>query len=98
MKNRFRKIEDPNPLDFFGVRQLSVAPPHFEYIDIDTFSYNIEGTIIKWITENLRGRFYVGNGKILDSENQYKKVVKIGFEEPKELSFFTLACPYLKYK
>jgi len=98
MKTQFRKIEDPNPLDFYGVRQMNVAPPHFQYINIEPFSYNLEGTVVRWIKENLKGRFYVDKTTILDSKNQFKHVIKIGFEEPKELSFFTLACPYLKYK
>ena len=60
--------------------------------------YNIENTISKWITDNLKGRFYVGKAMHITDSNSMDEALKIGFEEPKELSYFTLACPYLKYK
>lgn len=93
-----RNIKEPNPLNFFGTRQVVIPPPHFETLTVAMRLYNLEGTIIKWITENLKGRFYVGNATILDDSNQFQRVIKIGFEDPKELSYFSLACPYLKYK
>ena len=93
-----RKIENPNPLNFYEVRQLVVPPPHFECMSVSLNTYNLERTIVKWIQENLRGRFYVGKLTEVDIDNQFKKVIQVGFEDPKELSFFTLACPYLKYK
>jgi len=93
-----RNIKEPNPLNFFGVRQVRIPPPHFEILTIGRQLYNLEGTIIKWITEHLKGRFYVGHSTILDESNQFQKVIKVGFEDPKELSYFSLACPYLKYK
>lgn len=97
MKKR-RKIEDPNPLNFYGIRQLRVPSPHFECIDIDFGGYNFEASVIAWINENLKSRFYVGTVTKLDDTNSVKRVFRIGFEDPKELSFFTLACPLLKYK
>ena len=75
-----------------------MAPPYFESVHIDMNTYNLEGTIIKWIEKNLKGRYYVGKITNLNSENQFAKNIKIAFENPKELSFFTLACPHLKYK
>lgn len=93
-----RNINEPNPLNFFGIRQVRIPPPHFEDLTIAMRLYNLEGTIVKWIMENLKGRFYVGQTTILDDANQYQKVIKVAFENPKELSYFSLACPYLKYK
>jgi hypothetical protein len=95
---RPHNIREPNPLNFYGIRQVRIPPPHFECIVIDHQIYNLEQTINKWINENLRGRFYVGTITTLDSTNQFQKGIKVGFENPKELSYFTLACPYLKYK
>jgi hypothetical protein len=91
------KTKEPNALNFFEARQLKLLPPHFEYIDLN-LSYNLEETIIKWITKNLRGRFYYGKALNFDHPVPYQNIVRIGFEEPKELSYFTLACPHLKYK
>lgn len=92
------KLQDPNPLNFFEVRQVKILPPHFEHINVVMRLYNLEETIVKWIADNLKGRFYVGQTTTLDSQKQYQKVIQVGFEEPKELSYFSLACPHLKYK
>ena len=86
----------PNKLDFYGVRQPHRPPPHFEYIYLPQ-RYNLETTIQKWISLNLKGRFYVGKGVHIDQTNKVSESLKVGFEEPKELSYFTLACPHLKY-
>lgn len=91
------KIKDPNPLDFFNLRQPKKPPPHFEYINIP-MSYNLEHVISKWILYHLKSRFYVGKGIFINRENKILDCLKIGFEDPKELSYFTLACPHLKYK
>ena len=91
-------LKNPNPLNFFGVRQCKVPPPHFESMHIPMHTYNLENSIARWITNHLKSRFYLGKQTILDSSNQYTQTLQIAFEDPKELSYFTLACPYLKYK
>ena len=87
----------PNPLNYFGLRQLTYPGPHLEYIDIHP-NYNLERSIVKWIMSNCKSRFYVGKGVTIDSSNSIEHKLKIGFEDPKELSYFALACPLLKYK
>ena len=98
MSIKQRNLENPNPLNFFEVRQVKILPPHFESVSFINPLYNLEGTIIKWIVENLKGRFYIGTINKLNDSNTYEKSLEVGFENPKELSYFTLACPYLKYK
>jgi hypothetical protein len=90
------KNKDPNPLNFFEIRRASIAPPYFEYIVLPT-RYNLENTLVKWIEQNLKGKFYVGRAIVLNSQDSADSVTKVGFEEVKELSYFTLACPFLKY-
>jgi len=34
----------------------------------------------------------------LTKQNKIETVLRAGFEDPKELSYFVLACPLLKYK
>jgi hypothetical protein len=92
------QLKEPNPLNFYNARQLTVLPPHFQSIDINVQLYNLEETICKWIHKNLKGRFYCSRAIGLSSDKQLKQTIKVGFEEPKELSYFTLACPHLKYK
>tara|TARA_B110000503_G_scaffold28131_1_gene44945 strand:- start:23548 stop:23844 length:297 start_codon:yes stop_codon:yes gene_type:complete len=98
MTTKPRNITEPNPLNFFGVRQVRTPPPHFESMTLEMSLYNLEGTMTKWIIENLKGRFYIGDVTALDSNNQFQRAIKVAFEQPKELSYFTLACPFLKYK
>ena len=89
-------LKEPNPLNIFKIRQLEKPPVHFEYVTIP-MSYNLEHAIAKWIELNMKHRFYIG--KTLDlREDKVSILLKVGFEEPKELSYFTLACPHLKYK
>jgi len=74
------KLDNPNPLNFFGIRQLRVPPPHFEIMNIQMNMYNLEESIIKWINRNLKSRFYVGKITALDSNNQYVQTLQIGFK------------------
>ncbi len=85
-------LKEPNPLNVFNLRTLSVPPPHFEYCTVP-MSYNLTEAMTNWVKGNLKGRYYIGHS--LDKE--YSNVLKIGFENPKELSYFMLACPLLKY-
>lgn len=96
MRIRLLKKHEPSALNFFELRRTKVPPPWFEYINIP-MRYNLEASITKWITENLKGRFYVGKSVMLTDGGNIDTVLKIGFEEPKECSYFTLACPHLKY-
>ena len=91
------KTKEPNPLNLFEIRRLKVPSPHCDYIKLP-LKYNLEQSLIKWITENLKGRFYVGKSMTLREEGGAETVCKVGFEDAKELSYFTLACPLLKYK
>lgn len=89
------KLKEPNHLNFFSLRKFNAAPPHFEYIVIP-MKYNIEDAVSRWIEAHLKGRFYIGKTLSIES-SKITTCIKIGFEEPKELSYFTLACPHLKY-
>lgn len=91
------KLKEPNPLNLFKIRQLDKPPQHFEYLVVP-MQYNLETAIIKWIEMHMKHRFYVGKTLTVNSESKVAPLLKIGFEDPKELSYFTLACPHLKYK
>lgn len=91
------KLKEPNPLNLFGLRRLNLAAPHFEYITIP-LSYNLEDSIEKWIIKHLKGRFFIIKTTGIDKTDSVTVLFKIGFEDNRELSLFTLGCPYLKYK
>ena len=62
------KNKTPNPLNVFEVRQVKSALPHFEYVNLP-MKYNLEESLIKWIKQNLKNRFYAGKNVSLDSDN-----------------------------
>jgi hypothetical protein len=89
--------KNPNPLNVLEMRRVRSAPPHFDYLTFPLL-YNIEESVVKWIVQHLSNRFYVGRSIELDKNNKIVYVLKIGFEDSKEASYFMLACPILKYK
>ena len=90
------KNKKPNPLNVFDIRQVKTAVPSFEYVNLP-IKYNLEESLSKWINSNLRNRYYIGRKVTLDNDNKVNQVITIGFEETKEMSYFMLACPHLKY-
>ena len=90
------KTLEPNPLNVFNIRRVDYSPPYFESIKIP-MKYNLEESIASWINHHLKGRFYIG--KCVDlADNTIENRLKISFEDSKEMSYFMLACPHLKYK
>lgn len=87
----------PNPLNFFNIRRLEYPSPHLEYMELSQ-GYNLDKAIITWVENNCKSRYFIGRIVSLDANNTVQNKVKIGFENPKELSYFALACPLLKYK
>jgi hypothetical protein len=85
-----------NPLNVLEVRRLEFCPPYFESIII-TPSYNLNSAIDDWIFSNLTGRYYIGPAIGTDQSTGLKQKLRIGFETSKEMSYFMLACPHLKY-
>ena len=90
------KTLEPNPLNVFDIRRVDFCPPYFESINIP-MTYNLQESIERWIESHLKGRFFVGKDTTL-VDNKIETTLKISFEESKEMSYFMLACPHLKYK
>ena len=86
----------PNPLNYFGLRRVEFAAPHFKYTTLDRYTPSLAKNINTWIKNNLNNRYYIGQSIALDSSNTFTYVTTVGFESEKELSFFTIACPYLQ--
>lgn len=85
----------PNPLNYFDLRRVDYAPPHFKYFIINKYNPTIVRQINDWIIDNLNSRYYIGQGIMLDNTNTIVYNTRIGFESEKEITFFTIACPYL---
>lgn len=86
----------PNPLNYFNLRRVEFAAPHFKYTTIDRYTPSLAKTLNTWIKNNLNNRYYIGQGISLDNTNTIIYTTQIGFESEKELSFFTIACPHLQ--
>ena len=60
----------------------------------------MDKAICDWIEDNLNGRYYLGTNVELRQRGETSNLqgcYTVGFESKKELSFFLLACPHLKY-
>lgn len=90
------KLKNPKPLDVLKIRQVNFCPQHFSTTQINR-SYNLDRVICDWIVDNLSGRYYFGSTVKLDEDKNFTQMYQVGFESAKELSFFMLACPHLKY-
>lgn len=88
----------PNPLNYFDMRRVEFAAPHFKYTTLDKYNPSLIKNINSWIRYNLNNRYYIGQSIGLDSANAITYTTKIGFESEKELSFFTIACPHLQQR
>jgi len=92
------KLKEPNALNFFGIRKATSVAPHFEYITIP-YTYNIEDSLNKWVQKNLKGRYFLSKTVGVSTQSgKVETLLKVGFEDSKEMSYFMLACPLLKYK
>ena len=90
------KTGKPNPLNYFDLRRVEFAAPHFKYTTIDKYNPTLLKNLDTWIKHNLNSRYYIGQGLDLDNTNTIVYTTRIGFESEKELSFFTIACPLLQ--
>lgn len=86
----------PNSLNYFNLRRVEFACPHFKYTTLDKYNPSNIKQIDAWIKKNLNNRYYIGQGIALDNTNTIVYTTRIGFESEKELSFFTIACPFLQ--
>jgi len=86
-----------NPLNVFDIRRVDFCPPYWESMIIPQ-KYNIQKALEEWVHTNLKGRYYINKEVVYEEEQPLSSKVKIAFEESKELSYFALACPLLKYR
>jgi hypothetical protein len=88
----------PNPLNYFNLRRVEFAAPHFKYTTIDKFSPGLTKNLNSWIKHHLNNRYYIGQGIDLDDKKSFIYTTVIGFESEKDLSFFKIACPHLQIR
>jgi len=84
-----------NPLEILKKRSLQVMPPHFGKIklaDVNFLTHEIEN----WIRIKLKGRYAIVKLPTIGNDSKLKSSIFAGFEDQKELTYFMLACPYLR--
>ena len=86
---------DLNPIDVLKKREVKIAPPHFKRIKL-TDSEVFDGNIKKWIQDKLKGRYFITKIPNIEKDEKLRSSVFVGLEEEKEMTYFLLACPYLR--
>lgn len=82
-----------NPLNALNVREVKMLPIHFSKMVIP-FEERTE--IHNWVTTKLTGRFCIIEKPAIIKKNKLSSAMFIAFENPQELTYFMLACPYLR--
>lgn len=82
-----------NPLNALDLRKVSFPAHHFHYLTVSKYNPVLISQIDQWIYFNLNSRYYIGQSIDL-IDNTISFVIKIGFEQEKEASFFRLSCPH----
>jgi hypothetical protein len=82
------------PLSVIKKRKIKTMPPHFSKIEIIEYDL-IDSKLESWIVSKLNGRYSITREPHI-KDNTLKSSFFIGFEEPQELTFFTLGCPYYR--
>jgi hypothetical protein len=86
---------DLNPLDVLKQREVKTLPPHFIKCKLSDVLF-VENDIRDWVRAKLKGRFCIVSTPSLSSKGQLMSATVIGFEDQKELTYFMLACPYMR--
>jgi hypothetical protein len=84
-----------NPLNVLGVRKLKHLPPNFAKITLSFEYIHKIKDIDRWIYANLDSRYCIRNIQTVGNDNKLVMVTEVGMEDPKELTFLSLSCPYL---
>ncbi len=85
---------DLNPLDVLQQRKLKTIAPHF--VSTSLTDAEVFDGVEDWITVKLKGRYFVCKKPVVDKEGNLKSTYLVGFEDQTELTYFMLACPYLR--
>jgi hypothetical protein len=86
---------DLNPLDVLKKRKVNFLPVHFSQIKLSEYDL-VEGNLENWVKTKLKGRYYISRVPILDNSGKLRSTSILALEDQKEMTYFMLACPYLR--
>jgi hypothetical protein len=84
-----------NALNVLGLRKLKHLPPNFVKVTIPMEYIHKIRDIDRWIYNHLDSRYCIRNVQAVDENNKLVMMTEIGIEDPKELTYMSLSCPYL---
>jgi hypothetical protein len=84
-----------NPLALLEMRKLKRMPPNFAKMTLRDVDHHTVKLVELWILQNLDSRFCIRKNTGLIDDNKMTTVFEVGFEEPKELTMFSLGCQIL---
>lgn len=84
-----------NPVEVLKKRELTVLPPHFVKVKLSEGEL-FDNKIKTWIKTKMKGRFCIVKTPAIDSTGSLRSATFAAFEDQKELTYFMLACPYLR--
>ena len=78
------------------MRRLDFIPKHFGTIVLKIPPTNIK-MLDQWISHNLNSRYAIKTTFALDENKKLVEAKIVGMEDPKELTMFSLGCPYIHH-
>jgi hypothetical protein len=86
---------DLNPLNVLKQRKTIFMPEHFVKAKISE-SLMFDNSFESWVENKLKGRYCITKTPMLDDSGKLKSTTVLGLEDQKEMTYFMLACPYLR--
>ncbi len=84
-----------NALNLLGLRKVKHLPPNFAKMTLSLDYIHKLRDIDRWIYANLDSRYCIRNVQTVTEDNKLVMVTEIGMEDPKELTFLSLSCPFI---
>lgn len=86
-----------NPLNILRKREVETMPPHFSQIKLEATNFwSDHSNVQNWVSTKLKGRFSIKKLPAIGNDGRMRSEFYIGFEDHKELTYFILACPYIR--
>ena len=82
-----------NVLDIVHRRKMKYLPKHFAKIKV---IFHYEGHVENWIQSKLKGRYWIANCVSISQDGKLQTACYAAFEDQKELTYFMLACPFIR--
>jgi len=82
-------------LDVVKCRKIDYVPVHFAKIKISDKTH-IDDQIEHWVANRLKGRYCIYSAPSINHLGAMNTSSFLAFEDKKELTYFILACPFLR--